>query len=577
MNRITWHRGAYLAPVIAVLVFSGALIWSLQRLNVQEVAIYQSLRTGSWVASQAAFERLRLVNALDRYIHGDPGVDRDEVLLRFNLFWSRIPLIVSGPEAEWLGDQPGVRELAEKTLATLGDLEPRLLLLEPGDLAGYRDVRAALELLSEPLHDLTMTAMQPGQLGETQDRIDRAHRLVQLSFLGALAAGAILIYLLLRQTRKSESLQAAFRQAAATAEEARRRLSDAIEAISEGFVLFDADDRLILCNGRYREMYAGIADLLVPGAKFQDLVRAGAERGRVPAAVGRIEAYVAERLDRHRNPGEAYEERHADGRWVRIDERITADGSIVGIRTDITELKQREVALRDSEQRFKDFAESSADWLWEMDADLRFTFVSENAEQFLGVPAEWHYGKTRGDLLGPDYDREAWDEHFRTLQERKPFRNFTYLRAPGGVARIWLRASGKPIFDSDGKFLGYRGTGTDVTAEIALREQVARTETRLRDAIESIDEGFVLFDADDRMVLCNERYREFNSDIADVLEPGVAYETVVRAAIEQRRLAEGRSARRVAPAKAASSACEPTSPKASGRSKHCAIARRNCA
>jgi PAS domain S-box-containing protein len=155
-------------------------------------------------------------------------------------------------------------------------------------------------------------------------------------------------------------------------------------------------------------------------------------------------------------------------------------------------LGKAEEGLRISEARFRDFAESSTDWLWEMDEELRFTYLSPNVERVVGVPPEWHYGKTRQDILGDGYDREIWESHLEDLSSRKPFRDFTYLRVGEGVDSKWLSTSGKPIFDAGGVFRGYRGSGTDVTElkqrEIALR----KSEESLREILEKSPIGVAI-------------------------------------------------------------------------------------
>lgn len=128
--------------------------------------------------------------------------------------------------------------------------------------------------------------------------------------------------------------------------EARRRLTDAIETISEGFSLFDADDRLIVSNSTYRKLlYPGIEDVVVPGASFEEIVRAAAERGLVADAEGGVDQWVDERVRQHRNPGHPLLQRVSDGRWIMINERETEDGGSVAVYSDITELKDREVQL----------------------------------------------------------------------------------------------------------------------------------------------------------------------------------------------------------------------------------------
>jgi len=139
--------------------------------------------------------------------------------------------------------------------------------------------------------------------------------------------------------------------------EARGRLVDSIEAISEGFALYDAEDRLVLCNSKYREFYAESADLFVEGMTFEHIIREGARRGQYAAAIGRVEEFVAERLAAHRNPQGAIEQKLGNGRWLRIAERHTREGGTVGIRTDITELKRREAALGESEAQLRTMKE----------------------------------------------------------------------------------------------------------------------------------------------------------------------------------------------------------------------------
>ena len=142
--------------------------------------------------------------------------------------------------------------------------------------------------------------------------------------------------------RERQRLEAERQRAETEAKRAQTQLREAIDAISEGFALYDADDRLVICNGRYREIFGLFGLEAAPGVTYEALVRGVAER--LPGDINR-EAWLAERLERHRHPSGAYENRAGDGRWVTISERPTAEGGIVGVLTDITELKQRERQL----------------------------------------------------------------------------------------------------------------------------------------------------------------------------------------------------------------------------------------
>jgi PAS domain S-box-containing protein len=164
---------------------------------------------------------------------------------------------------------------------------------------------------------------------------------------------------------------------------------------------------------------------------------------------------------------------------VSPEPRVDDDGEFIGsvaVFTDITELKSQSRALEESEARLRDLAETASDWFWEMDVDLRFTYMSDNVERIVGVPPEWHYGKTREVMLGDNYDRDLWQRHLRTLEQRRPFRDFTFLRVVECQEPKWISTSGNPIFDADGNFTGYRGTGRDVTELKRAQEKLQQTQ-----------------------------------------------------------------------------------------------------
>jgi adenylate cyclase len=143
--------------------------------------------------------------------------------------------------------------------------------------------------------------------------------------------------------QRVEERTAELASATSEAEKARQRLSDAIESISEGFSLYDADDRLQLCNTTYREvLYPGMGDVMQPGTPFETIVRTAAERGLISAAMDNSDTWVEERLARHRNPEGPHIQSRTDGRHIRISEFRTEDGGTVAVYTDITELKRRE-------------------------------------------------------------------------------------------------------------------------------------------------------------------------------------------------------------------------------------------
>jgi PAS domain S-box-containing protein len=144
------------------------------------------------------------------------------------------------------------------------------------------------------------------------------------------------------------------------ATQAQTRLTDAIESISEGFSLYDANDKLMIYNQRYRDMHgSGSINVVNQGVSFETILRSAAASGEIRDAEGRIEAWVAERLARHRDPKGTHVQHRSDGRWIQIDERKTDDGGRVATYADITDVKQAEQAIQESEQRLRVIAEAA--------------------------------------------------------------------------------------------------------------------------------------------------------------------------------------------------------------------------
>ena len=166
-------------------------------------------------------------------------------------------------------------------------------------------------------------------------------------------------------------------------------------------------------------------------------------------------------------------------RWFlcRAEPRRANDGTLlqwVGINLDIEELKCTEQALRDSDGKFRDYAETASDWFWEIGPDYKFTLLTENA---FGSDPAGRIGTTCWDqALDFEKEPEKWRLIRATLESRKPFRDFVYCSMSGKGFAIYVKASGKPVFDSNGEFRGYRGTGSDVTA--AMRAQETRERLR---------------------------------------------------------------------------------------------------
>ncbi len=267
----------------------------------------------------------------------------------------------------------------------------------------------------------------------------------------------------LRQRRPSTEALYEWVPPAAPGERTPELLEAILENIDQGVSLVDAELRVVAFNRRFFELLELPPDRLRPGMPFEAFIRYNAERGEY--GPGDVDQLVRERVELARRfEPHCFERTRPDGTVLEIRGRPLPGGGFVTTYTDITEHKRVQAALQESEARFRDFAESAADWFWEMDAALRFTHVSEGLVRNTGIEAAQLLGRTRREAFGAyDAGDEKWRRHEEVLRARRPFEDFEFaVQAPDGGTRM-VSVSGKPIFDHDGAFQGYRGAGRDIT------------------------------------------------------------------------------------------------------------------
>ncbi len=248
----------------------------------------------------------------------------------------------------------------------------------------------------------------------------------------------------------------------------RGQLTEAIDSMSDGFVLWDKDDRLILCNSRFLDFYPECADMLRPGVSYEEVLRAARGTGSVKATTLTdhplySEEWLRLRLEAHRDPADRFEIELADGRWVQVNDRRTAEGSFVGTRSDITALKAAQRALGDSEARYRGLVDLSPDAILIHQGGC-LTFANPALLRMVGVADETALsGRSVLDIVHPD-DRVLARHRVNSVLESGAATLPAEMRV--------LQADGNIVFTE--AIATCLGTGEDRSVMVLLRDITGR-------------------------------------------------------------------------------------------------------
>ena len=268
----------------------------------------------------------------------------------------------------------------------------------------------------------------------------------------------------------------------------RAQLGQAVESMNEALVLFDADDRLALCNGRFLEMMRPVADVVRPGATFLDIMCAAVERGVIPAAATKPDLWLAARLADHRDPRGPHEIEYADGRTVLVREARTPDGGYVAVHADITLRRRAERALADSEQRHRRLVEMIPDLICVV-VDGIVRYINQAGTEIL----DREDSAVLGQPLATFAPSDQYPLLTQVTNEAAPAAGWTLITLLSGAGKpVALEMVGLP-FSEDGR-RGVMVVGRDMTALRSAHEDVANRERRLNGIMDTVVDGIITID-----------------------------------------------------------------------------------
>lgn len=424
----------------------GTIVHVLRLYDTQRTLAQASQENVVWNVFQAEKEALRFHNALSRVMLEQSAGERpgalsvEQLAFRLDIFWSRLRLLREGEVGRILEEDPG--QMARLTEFEL-DLPYFARQVEAGTW-GKADLERMQERLSRgtaQLRQLSLKIFRTLSTREEQLRADadRAYRelaiFASLSAAGFLCMTGVLAVTLRRADRT-----------AAEAAEARQQLRHALDHIGHGFALWDSDDRLVTCNERYRLLYHGGRARLDRGTSYEESLRLSLQQGLFPEAEGREEAWLRDQIERHRVCRGPFEQRLSDGRWVLADDKCLEDGSRVGLRIDITDLKRAREAAEAAARTKSRFLSVMSDEIKLPLAALSGA-LGQIVEQDLGIASRRRLEEAvqaSNDLTTViDQILELSDlESGRLRLEEVEFETEALIRAPAALLRSKVEAKG---------------------------------------------------------------------------------------------------------------------------------------
>ncbi len=538
-------RLVYLLSTLLTIVLTGLLIFDLVEIRkIQKIQRQDAKLSLVWYLTQADREARTFLQNTSFYYLGLNGVTRQKFLMSFDIFWSRYDKNINQHIQQMVKSVESGTQTFKSSREILIELEPLVQKLRPGDIGTLNKIIKLSTLHLEKLYDLSILSLQIRQFVQNQRLItieglyfDLLITMFSLIFSGVLAIGFFLrkgrqlkeqnIIFEQRVCERTEALnlsneslliEASVRK---LSEKKSQQLISAFNQSKEVVFFLDADNCFIFFNESFKALNKKYLHAISIGSQFDIYLQSVVDDRFCSFNQEQKKMWISDWLDGLYNTVDLFEVTFVSGQQYIFNIDRLEDESVIVIGANISTLKTTQAALAKSESRFRNFALIGADWYWEMDAELRFTFMAGGVEKISGLSPEFFVGTPKDESFGVSgyLNQHSMNLHIEKVKTQQSFQDHEtkWKREDGKM--VTISVSGEPRYNKSGQFIGYIGAGRDVTARCLVEEH----DKRLIAAINSLNLMITIYDDDDKLIFYNQEFNEFRKEIDSSIDLGISF------------------------------------------------------
>ena len=519
----------YLVSFIFAIIMGNALVNDLLRIKsiqtLQKTEVQVKL---GWVLSQADKEARTFLQNVSYFHLENTAAAKQHMLTSFDILWSRYEMATNKQISQMLHSIPEGAEMFSAMRITLRALDPLVSSFQAGDKNTFDKINQLTNKEIDRGYSLSVTALKYHQSVRSKRlrALDSSYDNLLIILFGLMLVAVTLTVLFVLRSRELKNQNTVFEQRVKDrtdelnktnqfllneaqirkkVDQKSQQLISAFNQSKEIVFFLDADNRFIFFNKSFQLQNANVKDFIAIGDPFERYLQAVVSYLQPCMTDAAKQHWIDDWLSGLLSAANFFEVDFSSGQQFIFNIDRLEDGSVICIGAEISSLKATQKALAKSESRFREFSLIGADWYWEMDAALTFTYFAGGAEAVSGFSPDYFIGKSRKQSYGivGKANKKSLQMYLAITDERKSFHDVESKWKTGHENIVTISLSGVPQYDLEGNFTGYIGAGRDVTERCLVEER----DIRFLTAINSLNLMVTIYDDTDNLVFYNQEFQ----------------------------------------------------------------------